>query len=671
MSGIHSDYNSVQAGTYGVDYSWGGTAYTTSKSFAAATGQGTNDIDQVGPLTYPGTPAEHSTLIDSGDANAPGELPTDFAGKPRVDDPLVPNTGTGVGYVDRGAYEVQNPGVTTGLTSSNPYSTNPGPYPLTVTFTATASDPWAPDAAYSYTFDPGDGTGTVTTPNPVYQHVYTKPPANGSSTYLASVTATSPQTPAGTARLELSVRQNANLITYTGRGASDPQKPDTASVVVGATSPWSITGYSADFVGGTGLTTLQPQNFGSPVWGGFSAPGTYTVTGTATDANGSSASASRQVTVGAAFVATAPQRVLDTRYGIGAPQRQVGPASVTRVKIAGANGIPSTGVTAVTMNVTDTYATASSWITAYADGTPRPNASSLNFQAGQTNPNQITVPVATDGYVDLYNAQGTVDLFADVQGYYTVKAGQSPIQSNFAASRPTRVLDTRYGIGGPTGAVGPGSTSTVTLPAGSVPPGATAVALNVTATWGDATSWVTVYPGDAARPNVSNLNFQPGQTTSNLVVVPIDKNNQVRIYNHAGHVQLFADLQGYYLTSGYGEPFVPVAPTRAVDTRLGIGTPKLRLGDNSVLRVKVGGVGGVPANAGWVLVNLTGSWPSTHTWLTAYGDGAIPNVSNINLVPGQTRPVLAIVPVGDGYISIYNAHGTVDLIVDVEGYYAQ
>jgi hypothetical protein len=71
-----------------------------------------------------------------------------------------------------------------------------------------------------------------------------------------------------------------------------------------------------------------------------------------------------------------------------------------------------------------------------------------------------------------------------------------------------------------------------------------------------------------------------------------------------------------------------------------------------------------------VLVNLTGVAPSANTHLTAYGDGTLPTVSNDNLTAGQTRPVLAVVPVGaDGSIRIHNALGSVDVVADLEGYY--
>jgi hypothetical protein len=85
--------------------------------------------------------------------------------------------------------------------------------------------------------------------------------------------------------------------------------------------------------------------------------------------------------------------------------------------------------------------------------------------------------------------------------------------------------------------------------------------------------------------------------------------------------------------------------------------------------VKVAGVDGVPADAGAVLVNLTGVAPTTATHLTAYGDGSLPNVYNDSLAAGETRPVLAVLPVGaDGCIRINNAQGAVNVIADLEGY---
>ncbi|MCD9880653.1 hypothetical protein [Streptomyces guryensis] len=71
-----------------------------------------------------------------------------------------------------------------------------------------------------------------------------------------------------------------------------------------------------------------------------------------------------------------------------------------------------------------------------------------------------------------------------------------------------------------------------------------------------------------------------------------------------------------------------------------------------------------------MLVNLTGTGPTTGTHLTAYGDGSLPNVSDLNLTTGETRPVLAVVPLdSNGYIHIHNANGSVSVIADLEGYF--
>ncbi|NUS11610.1 MAG: hypothetical protein HOY69_09460, partial [Streptomyces sp.] len=108
---VTADYNAVNPSPGGSDYSWSGTAYSTAAALQAATGQGAHDLDQT-DVTLPTLATaltEHSPLIDSGDATAPGELATDRSGRPRVDDPLVADTGNGGGHYDRGSVEFQDP----------------------------------------------------------------------------------------------------------------------------------------------------------------------------------------------------------------------------------------------------------------------------------------------------------------------------------------------------------------------------------------------------------------------------------------------------------------------------------------------------------------------------------------------------------------------------------
>ena len=122
--------------------------------------------------------------------------------------------------------------------------------------------------------------------------------------------------------------------------------------------------------------------------------------------------------VAGAFGALAPSRVLDTRVAVGA-LGSAGPAGSISVQVAGRGGVPSTGVAAVVMNVTAVNPSGDGFITAWASGADRPNASNLNFYQGRTVPNLVVVPVGSDGKIQLFNGSGgRVDLLADVAGYY-------------------------------------------------------------------------------------------------------------------------------------------------------------------------------------------------------------------------------------------------------------
>jgi hypothetical protein len=117
------------------------------------------------------------------------------------------------------------------------------------------------------------------------------------------------------------------------------------------------------------------------------------------------------------YVADGPTRIMDTRSGTGVARGPVGAGASVSLQVTGTNGVPASGVTAVVMNVTVTGPTANSYLTVYPDGRPRPGTSSLNFTSGETIPNLVIVPVV-NGKVDFYNAAGTVNVIADMTGYY-------------------------------------------------------------------------------------------------------------------------------------------------------------------------------------------------------------------------------------------------------------
>ncbi|WP_037608058.1 PKD domain-containing protein [Streptacidiphilus rugosus] len=647
-------------------YDWAGTPYSTLTGFRAASGQGGHDLVAEQELTVP-RPAEGSPGVDSADADAPGELATDYEGSPRVDDPLVGNTGAGIGYYDRGAIERRDP-LSLGFLDAQPGYTEVG-HPVTATMGD--SNPWGTTVAR--TFDFGDGSPVVHTNAASAQHTYATLVGGRSTTYTITETEDG--------------RTFKQPVTINPPGpmtdAMHATQQDTnASLSVtmddtGSGSPFEFTSCTLDFGDGT-PAAREPGG----CWGAhhtYAKPGTYTIGNTLTDAGGRTATASTSITVGPVFVPVGPVRLLDTRSGTGAPKARVGSGGVIRLRVNGAAGIAS--ASSVLLNLTVTGPAGNGFVTAYPDGRSRPTASSLNYRPGQTVANLVDVPVGADGIVDLYSSAGPLDLVADAEGYNTVTpSGNGTLLTNdvtmWGQFHP--VLDTR-GNGLPKlGKVGPGKS--VTFPAlqtqntGSPEYGATAVLLSVTETDATANSFVTAYRPGQSLPNASNLNFSAGETRSTTVVAPVDAQGRVSLYNRAGSVDLIASVEGFYQRFGhvnipvYNKPMFPVTPARVLDTRSGLGAPKSAAGPGN-LRFKVAGVAGIPAGATGVLVNVTAVDSSANGFLAIGGDLTyMPSASALNYMRGQITPVLVYLPIAHGYAQLYHPYGYLNVVADVEAY---
>ena len=388
----------------------------------------------------------------------------------------------------------------------------------------------------------------------------------------------------------------------------------------------------------------------------------------------------------AGMISLEPTRLLDTRTGLGVAQPgKISTGSTISLRVLGRGGVPTSGVDSVVLNVTVTEPTASSYVTVWPTGKPRPNTSSLNMTPGETNPNLVITRVGTNGSVDLFNAFGKTHVIADVVAW-------SGTNGHLRSLDPERVLDTRTAVGVPgTSPVGPASAIDVQVSGrGGVPDqGVGAVVLNVTVTEPTAPSYVTVWPTGKPRPTASSLNMLPGETNPNLVISRVGDDGLVSLYNAFGTAHLIADVVGWIPTGG---AYVPINPKRILDTRDGTGeygtmtyfadftTWFLRprqiefrtwLNADDTVQLEVSDTLGVPAGATSVVLNITATAASEQTYVTswAWGDDR-PTTSTLNLGPGETVPNLAIVEVGDrGYINLFNKFGHVDLVVDAVGYF--
>jgi hypothetical protein len=360
--------------------------------------------------------------------------------------------------------------------------------------------------------------------------------------------------------------------------------------------------------------------------------------------------AAAAVEQGSAFTPTSPARVLDTRDGTGGVTGPVGAARTIALNLSAR--VPSTA-TAVVLNVTAVAPTASTYVTVFPHGQARPLASNLNVVAGDVRPNLVTVALGTDRTVDLYNHAGNVHLLADLAGYYAPGAG-----ALYTATLPHRRLDTRQ-EGGP---LGPGGTRVLDL-TGSVPAGARAVTVNLTATGATASTFVTAWPAGTGRPAASNINLNAGGTRQNLVTVALGADNRVSLYNLAGQVNLVVDMVGFY-TPAFGAGFVPLSPSRVLDTRDGGGP--LHAGGS----IAIDPGPRVPANAAAALLNITGVGATGSTFVSVWsGDGRPDSAGAVlNLSVGETAANLAAVAFSPSRpVTAYNDWGSVHVLADLAG----
>jgi hypothetical protein len=238
-----------------------------------------------------------------------------------------------------------------------------------------------------------------------------------------------------------------------------------------------------------------------------------------------------------------PSRVLDTRSGTGAPAAKLAGGASLTLTVAGNAGVPASGVEAVVLNLTVTNPTQPGYLTAWPTGATQPLASNLNFAIGQTIPNRAIVKVNSSGQVSIFNNAGTVDVVADVSGWFTDGTVVQASGAVFTGLVPSRILDTRTSL-----PVGAGGTITLQVSGqGGVPAtGAVAAVLNVTVTNTTASSYLTVWPDGTGRPLASDMNWVAGQTIPNLAIVKLGSNGKVDIFNFAGSTDVVVDVMGWY-----------------------------------------------------------------------------------------------------------------------------
>lgn len=448
-------------------------------------------------------------------------------------------------------------------------------------------------------------------------------------------------------------------------------KPGKSSVTVGWSAPAADGGqpvtYTATATPG-GATCAWTSGPLSCAITGLAGGVTYSVSVTASNADGAGpVSQTAQATPwsGTKFHPVTPFRALDSRTPLGGFSGPLSAGLPQHLQVTGSASVPPSA-SAVVMNVTVTNATVGSFVSVWPAGQPQPASSSLNFGASVTRANQVIVPVGTSGRVSLANAVGSVDVVADIVGYFDDGFGDGDM---LHAVTPTRVHDSRSYAE----TLFSGSARDVTIAGAGgspVPAWASSVIMNVTVTDGSDHSFVSAWPSGAVKPNTSVINFGPGQTVANLAILPIGVDGQIRFENAVGSADLIVDVFGYF-DDAPGARFHPVTPTRILDDRVGLGLSG-PWGPHDDRVLAVGGANGVPLAASSIVANVTATNPTAGTFVSVYpSDAALPTVSNLNIGPGETAANLVVSRLSPtGGLTLHNELGSVDLVADLTGYFA-
>ncbi len=278
---------------------------------------------------------------------------------------------------------------------------------------------------------------------------------------------------------------------------------------------------------------------------------------------------------------------------------------------------------------------------------------------------------------DTFFAPSPAPFGESVKSNEAVYVDTTPTGTYYAVS-PERIVDSRVGLG-IAGALKSGVAASfgVAGVAPHVPANAIAITGNLTVTRATAGGYVRV--GSSLAGSTSTINFPAGDDRANGITMALDPNGKLSaVYRSSSSrdtVHMVLDLTGYFVRGAGGATFVPITPTRIVDTREKNSQVYGALAAGRVASFNVAGLAGVPSNAVAVTGNATvtattgGGYVSVDPNLVA---GVVPGSSTINFPRGDIRANNVTVPLSGGKLSavyVGAARTSTHFVFDVTGYF--
>lgn len=388
----------------------------------------------------------------------------------------------------------------------------------------------------------------------------------------------------------------------------------------------------------------------------------------------------RLQTQGTTYVPITPLRVLDTRTTTGGLKGGFTAGTPRSWQVGGVGTIP-TGAVAVTGNVTVTGQTAAGYVAVTVTSTSTPSSSTINFPISQTRANNLTIPLTAGGRLSAVYKAGSgkkTQLLLDVTGYFLADDSGSTFTPLAA---PRRALDTRNGTGLP-GAFSANVSRTLVIGGGptGVPLGATAITGNLTIVGPTQAGFAAVTRTPTNSPPTSTINFPAGSNRANGVFAPLDPTSHALsiVYRAptGAKANILLDITGYFESGTGGLRFVPMTPSRIMDSRAttGLSGIKGKFTSSVPKTLPVQGHWGVPVDAQAVTGNLTVAGQTAAGFVSATPNPtANPPTSTINFPLGDTLANGIVTPLnGSGNSSFVYKSGagkTTNLILDLSGYF--
>lgn len=345
-----------------------------------------------------------------------------------------------------------------------------------------------------------------------------------------------------------------------------------------------------------------------------------------------------------------PCRLFDSRE---TPNAGRVDARTWRVQVSGRCGVAD-GAGAAAFVVTATGPVAPGYVTVWPAGLPRPVASNVNFDRGNTVANSAVVQLGQSGAIDVY-VHAAVDVVIDVTAAFV--PATSATSGRFVPVEPRRLLDTRS-----TGQRG-SSELRIPLPDG-VPADAVALAVTVTVVDASRPGYLTVHPVGAARPVASVVNADAlNRIRANAVFAAVSSDGFV-VFRFMP-TDVVVDLWGWF--TGPSAPdsadglFVPQAPRRLWDSRQ-TWNP-LHPGGTVELAV--------PAPGGAAMVaNVTAVEATRAGYLSVFAAGTPrPVVSSLNHRWPRPVAAMSVSRLSDRGVAVYAHGGGTHVVADLAGWF--